>query len=268
MTVKTLLLGSLERAGLLNPAYRAYEAAKSLRAQRETHREDGVPLPPSRLRREVAGTPDPAWFLESGRRTAETIVAACVRAGVTIEAGTRVLDFGCGCGRVARHWRELADGLDLSGTDYNERLAAWCAQNLDLGSFTGNRLAPPLAHRRASFDVVYAVSVFTHLPEDLQLAWLGELARVLRPGGLLLLTTHGDAYLERLTADERRRFRSGELVVRWESVAGTNLCTTFHPEAYVKTRLARGFDLLELLPEGATGTPRQDLIVLRRTEQP
>jgi hypothetical protein len=82
---------------------------------------------------------------------------------------------------------------------------------------------------------------------------------------LLLLTTHGASYLERLTTEERKRYDAGDVVVRWAAVAGTNLCTTFHPETYVRERLAPELALLEFTPEGgAVGSPRQDLVVFRR----
>jgi hypothetical protein len=78
-----------------------------------------------------------------------------------------------------------------------------------------------------------------------------------------VLTTHGDRYLDRFSDEERARFEAGELVVRRPSAAGTNLCTAFHPERYLRQVLADGFELLELRPGGATGTPTQDLAVLR-----
>jgi hypothetical protein len=111
---------------------------------------------------------------------------------------------------------------------------------------------------------VYALSVFTHLTEELQTAWRDELRRVLRPGGRLLVTTHGRAYLPRLESDERLRFERGELVVRWADLAGSNLCSAYHPERYVRETLAHGFDLSTIEPEGARGNPTQDLVVLRR----
>src|SRR5262249_27140661 len=153
--------------------------------------------------------------------------------------------------------------VDRVGTDLNPAAVRWCRTNLAFASFEENGLAPPLPFEDGRFELVYALSVFTHLPEELQLAWMKELRRVLRPGGWLLLSTHGDAYRERLDADERVRFRAGDLVVRWEQVAGTNLCSAFHPESYVRTHLANGLDVVEFSPQGAVGNPHQDLTVLR-----
>lgn len=261
------LLQGLERVGVLAPAYRLYERARALRGRNGRAESDGLPLPPARLRLVVAGTTDASWFLESGRTTAETIRAAASRHGVDLNEIERLLDFGCGCGRVTRHWRNL--GAAVHGSDYNADLVDWCRRNLAFATFTTNRLAPPLPLASATVDVAHAVSVLTHLPEDLQHAWLAELRRVLRPGGLLIVTTHGDRYLDRLDDEERDSYERGELVVRWESVAGTNLCTAFHPERYVREKLVGDeFELLEFVPSGAVGTPDQDLVVLRRTERP
>jgi hypothetical protein len=94
---------------------------------------------------------------------------------------------------------------------------------------------------------------------------MDELHRVARPGGFVVLTTHGERYLERLDDDERRRFKAGELVVRWGEVPGTNLCTTFHPPSWVRERLLpHGFEEVAFLPEGAAGNPYQDLFLLHR----
>jgi hypothetical protein len=102
------------------------------------------------------------------------------------------------------------------------------------------------------------------LTQDLQLAWRDELRRVLRPAGRLLLTTHGRAYLPRLDHSERGRFERGELVVRWQDVPGTNLCSAYHPEEYLRETFGRGFAFLELEPEGARGNPTQDLVLLQK----
>ena len=53
-------------------------------------------------------------------------------------------------------------------------------------------------------------------------------------------------------------------VVRWEKAAGLNLCQAFHPLAFVRDRLADGWEFVEHVPRGALGNPEQDLVVLRR----
>jgi SAM-dependent methyltransferase len=263
--MKRLLLRALDRVSLLKPTYRAYELLRSARADREDRvGPDGLPLPPARLRTVVAGTPGLAWFLESGRQQASIIRDAAARHSRVLEDVERMLDFGCGCGRVIRHWSGL-DGPEIHGSDFNRRLVDWCRSNLRFAQFSVNGLRPPLLHEGNAFGVVYAVSVFTHLSRELEREWIDELSRILEPGGLLLLTTHGEEYVDRLRADERRAYEDGEVVVRWPRVAGTNLCTTFHPEAYVRARLAPGLDLLEFTPgAGTVGSRRQDLAVFRK----
>jgi SAM-dependent methyltransferase len=263
--VKRGLLRTISRLHLLLPVYRVYEAVRAVRFGRGPSEGEagGLPVPPRRLLITVAGNPDPAWFLESGRQTAGAIRGALERRGVAIEQVGAMLDFGCGCGRVVRHWADLPR-TRLVGSDYNARLVAWCRANLPHAHFDRNELAPPTRYDHGEFDVVYALSVFTHLPQELQHRWLDEFARVLRPGGHLLLTLHGDPYLERLTADEQAAFRRGELVVRWAEVAGSNLCTAFHPRTWIASHLRAPLDLVEQVDEGAVGMPRQDLYVFQR----
>ena len=255
--MKRRILRLLQRIGLIGPAFRTYERLVALGPQRVTPT-DGVPLPPRRLMVRVAGNADADWFLRSGRAGYDAIAAH-----VSLDEIASVLDFGCGCGRVTRYFRKHEG--EVAGSDVNRDAVAWCRANLPFGTFEMNGLAPPLAFDDASFDLVYALSVFTHLTADLQLAWRDELRRVLRPGGRLLVTTHGRSYLPRLDDDERSRFARGELVVRWGEVAGSNLCSAYHPEPYLLDTFADGFTFLELEAEGARGNPTQDLVLLQKT---
>ena len=264
--MKHRLLRLLARVRLLGPVYRGYERVRAAQLPRQPDRvpADGLAVPPPHLITRVTGTPDVAWFLESGRLAAAAIREAVERAGTRVEALESILDFGCGCGRVVRNWSSLK-GTHVAGSDLSGAAIDWCREHLPFARFETNELAPPLAFTSDSFDLVYALSVFTHLPEALQLDWMDELSRVVRPERFLLLTTHGERYVERLNDEERGRFAAGELVVRWAEVAGTNLCTTFHPASWVRERLiTRGFEELAFVPEGASGNPHQDLYLLRR----
>jgi SAM-dependent methyltransferase len=260
---RQLFLRSLERARLLRPLFRLRERLTTVRtAGRGPRNSDGLPLPPPHLRTLTAGTADSGWFLESGQAAAETIRQAAGRHGADLDSIERMLDFGCGCGRVLRHWQHLA-GVEIHAAEPDDRLAEWCTRNLPFASVSRSSALPPLSHETAAFHLVYAVSVFTHLTERAQLLWMGELARVIRPGGLLLLTVHGDRYRDRLAAAERMAYDQGRLVVRHASGAGTNLCCAFHPARFLREHLAAGFELLEHTTGGfERGAPEQDLVVL------
>lgn len=260
--MKTTVLRSLARLRLLRPTYRGYERVRALGGTDGAGSDQALPVPPAKLRIRVAGTGDLDWFLEGGRLAEEALRESLVRAGTRLEDMGRVVDFGCGCGRVTRRLAALP--AEVRGSDFDGDAVDWCRENLTFATFTQNGLEPPLSFQDEAVDLVYAFSVLTHLPVPVQHAWMEELTRILHPGGYLLVSTHGEAYLERLGPDEREAFQRGEVVVRFEEVAGTNLCTAFHPPAYVRDDLGAALELVDEVPEGAKGNPHQDLFLFRK----
>jgi SAM-dependent methyltransferase len=231
---------------------------------------DGLPLPPPQLRFLVSGRSDTdgADFLSVGRGCAAGVLGSLQRASVSLESLRAVLDFGCGCGRVIRHLAPLS-GARFYGTDYNLRLVLWCRRNLPFAHFGLNGVRPPLPYPDRSFDFIYAFSVFTHLPEDLQRAWLFELGRVLAPGGHLLITTHGEAYVRfHLGEADRARFAAGEMVVYNPDVAGRNECNVFQPPSYLGDHLPNDLETVAFVPGTVLDQTRviveQDIHMLRR----
>ena len=129
------------------------------------------------------------------------------------------------------------------------------------------------------FAVVYACSVFSHLPEDLHLHWLAELRRVLEPRGVLIAST-----LSRRTIAKIAVVRaSGEYQAPWQrqlAEAFPETATadvdagrfvfgphprpeygqTIIPRAYVETEWSRWFDVIAFRDEGYP----QAIIVARR----
>lgn len=252
-------LHGLRLAGL---AFRAYErlAATQLRGEKEMPT-DGLAVPPPHLRVLVAGGRSQRAFLSSGAQAAASIRAIVDASGQHLTELDAVLDFGVGCGRIARHWP--SDGPAWHGSDHDERLVAWCQGNLAHLQVTRNGVAPPTGYGDASFDLVYAISVFTHLDEELQHRWLAEMQRLLRPGGRLIFTTHGDAFRGRLRRHEAQRYERDELVVRFAAEQGSNLCSAFHPRGWVTQCLGRSLGSIEFIAAGAPGLGRQDIWIAR-----
>jgi SAM-dependent methyltransferase len=269
-TLRPAVKAVLHTTGLLSPARRLRDGAHALVWIRHNRRflatggNDGLPMPPARLRQLTTASPSVEWFVESGRAGAESIRALLEDNAVRLPTPGRLLDFGCGCGRVLRHW--AATGMTVHGCDYNADLIGWCRHHLRFASFETNDLAPPLPYPDDTFDLVYALSVFTHLPEPLQDQWIGEMARVLVAGGHLIVSTHGEAYRDTLTPPELGRYDAGELVVRNQAEPGSNRCGTFCSPEYVRHRFAPRFIVTEHRPRGARGNPPQDLVLLSATE--
>jgi SAM-dependent methyltransferase len=252
------LLDRLDALHLARPAVRAYElalAARSAVSPREAPLATDVPLPPTRLRVQVGPLhADPDFFLRSGEDDAGLIRVLLEKHGSTVEGLGAVLDFGCGCGRVLRHWSSLP-GTRVYGCDINPKMVEWCKRNLRFAEVALTNLSPPLPYESESLGLVYAFSVFTHLSEGLQHAWIDECFRVLEPGAYLLLSTLGEHYvsLDRLTESERRSFSDGNLVVLYEGSPGTSLCSAYHPLEYVSARLAPEYEHVDSLPAADDG---------------
>ena len=106
-------------------------------------------------------------------------------------ASSNVLDWGCGHGRVIRHFADQQRVAEAWGVDIDPENIAWLQENVASVRAATVPLLPPSDLPDDHFDLVYGISVMTHLTWDVQEAWLRELKRITRPGGLVLLTFAG-----------------------------------------------------------------------------
>jgi SAM-dependent methyltransferase len=261
------VLDVFDRIGLARPAVRAYELALAARPAlfgKDAREVDGLPLPPARLRAQVGPLhADATFFLESGKHNASLIRDLLRESGTSIDDIGSLLDWGCGCGRLLRHWANLT-GTSVFGCDIDQRMVGWCNENLPFAEVALNELSPPLPYAESTFDLAYAFSVMTHLSEELQHSWMHECTRVLKPGGYLLISTLGEFYAtrNRLTDEERRSFDDGNVVVLYERSAGSSLCSAYHPPEYVRRELASDLDYVAFRPAADDG--RHDIHLLRK----
>ncbi len=208
-----------------------------------------VPLPPARLRGRVGINSSRTHFLEVGSRAADDIVTFL--AGLDLNAYPRWLDFGCGAGRVARHLVQREFVRRMTGIDIDRAAIRWSARHLP-GEYTRIRSTPPTFLGPGTFDAICAVSVFTHFDEATQNAWLAELRRLLRPGGIFIASTQApDLTFNRpdLTLHDHQHLQERGFVFRI-GIGPFNEDSAFHSAAYLRREWSRYFDLLTFKPAG------------------
>ena len=229
------------------------------------HYVNGLPVPPAMLRFRVGETASVETFFAVGNNTARIIQAALETTGKPIENLNSILDFGCGCGRTLMWLAKSIPGKEFYGTDVDGSSIRWCRTNLPFATFSNNAPLPPTAYQDATFDLVYAVSVLTHLNEDYQLTWLAELHRILKPGGRLLLSVHGKHCWHGLSQDDLQILEERGFLFKTSSKLHGLLPdwyhTAYHSREYVMRRFSSSFSVLTYME---AGLGCQDLVVLER----
>ena len=228
---------------------------------------DGYPIPPEELVDLVIGTRELSWYQFGGMFMQQAFGTLLRRHGTPFEHHPTILDFGCGSGRIMRWLAALTGRCEIWGSDYNPVLIDWCRQNMsELARFTVNSSDPPLPFEDGKFSLVYSYSVFTHFSAERQEPWFAEMARVLKPGGQLLMTVHGMrcAHRMQLSAENLAELEQKGMLVFWAERSGENICTAYHSERFMRSLDRFGLELLDYLPGGARDASEQDLALYRK----
>ncbi len=152
-------------------------------------------LPPSHLLLRISGNPSAKDFISSFDDLKYTVKNYLQKAGFDFHQFENILDFGCGVGRYLMAFEtELLPNQKLFGCDVFAECAEWCQENIKFATVKHNNIQPPLPFENNQFDLINAISVFTHLSLDLQHFWAWDIYRVLRPGGILFMTLHGPQF--------------------------------------------------------------------------
>ncbi len=183
----------------------------------------------------------------------------------------RILDWGCGHGRVIRHFMEIGPSVDLHGVDIDAENATWADSKLKKVTTIHGPLMPPLPYDADMFNMIFGISVMTHLSANVQKAWLQELRRITAPGGLVFLTFSGDtdvAFTSRMLSQQYidhyvnngrgHDLPSGDLIGKIEDASYYKNVKVSAPS--VRSLCASYFEVLDVL-ECMFGY--QDLAVLR-----
>lgn len=217
----------------------------------------------------VIGTPDENAFRWGGATIVSRFAHLLTeRYGRPLSSFESILDWGCGAGRLTRYL--LAYGVPVTGVDIDPDNTRLCRETLPDAEFLQVDLLPPTVLAAASFDLVLGLSVLPHLAEPVQDAWLAELRRITRAGGLLLLSVQGLAQmaLYRTPASQkleahRKGFHDIGGNVQLDAVIDdlTYYRDVLHSPDYILSHWGQYFDVLDII-EGIAGN--QDVVVLRR----
>lgn len=264
--IKALISGILRRLGLIYSTDRLRYRLEKLRNSAENKRfrceHPEVALPPDYLIYESFQLNYRKYYSDSFN-TAKGLVEQFSK-HIDIN-NISLLDWGCGPGRIIRHMPGLLPSSSFSATDYNADSIEWCRKNIPQVAFNLNTLEARLPYFDNTFDVIYGISIFTHLSEKLHYEWYNELHRVLKPGGILYVTCQGDNFLSKLNPAETKQYLEGKLVVRGNVKEGHRTYSAFHPPAFMKQLFSNAdiAEQIETRPQKGSYPP-QDIWIVRK----
>ena len=162
-----------------------------------------APFPPEDLVNSVrgGGSKGSSFERDFAKHGVDIMEALSKASPVPLADFEHILDFGCGCGRLARMFKGYPG--QITGCDVNPEHIRWMRENLSFMTTVRTGFSPPLPFPDDTFDAVISISVFTHFTETTQDEFLKELRRITRPDGYALVTVHGSRALERAKTEDR-----------------------------------------------------------------
>lgn len=232
--------------------------------------EGTFPVPPPLLRMGYRADSAKA-YLDGAAETHAFLQEVLTTNGVVIDETSAVLDWGCATGRLLRQYRAEAEaGGTFWGADQDENCVLWAKEFLSPPfNFVTCTAYPHLPFEDNSFDLVYAISVFTHI-EHLTDAWLMELRRVLKPGGHLMVSVHTEGSVERIATDFWPPWLPRETAVEELAKHDFSVVTSgawdftfpFFKEEYVRKEWGRYYDVVAI--ESAQIDFAQTVVLMRK----
>lgn len=179
----------------------------------------------------------------------------------------QVLEWGCGVSRVIRHLPAfLEEGSGIFACDINEKMIEWCKNNIENVRFETIPYQPPTNYHDAQFDLIYALSVFTHIERELQENWIQEMGRIIKPKGIFLFTTHGSHYFNKLPPSSLKQlWKEGAYTDSYHK-KGHRMMSTYNTSEGFRELIEKKFSILEYYAgtEHVEKAGGQDLWIVQR----
>ncbi|MBX7043053.1 MAG: class I SAM-dependent methyltransferase [Ignavibacteria bacterium] len=150
--------------------------------------EYGLPVPPKELW--LGYGRNSKEYLYSGKDQVKKMTDILLECNFEAKSAGRILELGCGAGRMLRWLHPMASDNEIYGVDISAEHIFWANRNLKPPfSFATTTIVPHLPFEDNFFGLIFAGSVFTHIDDQVE-TWLFELARCLKPGGKFYVTIH------------------------------------------------------------------------------
>jgi SAM-dependent methyltransferase len=216
-------------------------------------------------------TPESAvqYYLSDGAKSAQQLkdLIAQYVPSADSEGRYSLLEFACGYGMVSRHVTSVLGNVDLTCCDIHDNAINFIRERLGEHAVLSAHVPEDVVFND-SFDVVFALSFFSHMPNSTFARWLATLFSAVKPGGILLFTTHGLISAERqgVTIPENGFWFRSES--EQKDLEASEYGTTLTTQSYVVDQLATlaGASLTDF--RSGLWWGHQDLYVVTRTHDP
>lgn len=153
-------------------------------------------LPPDELQAQFTGRSHRLAFEQAAAAVSLFLSEARSLGLDTARPGFRLMDMGCGWGRITQTFLRDFEPDQIIGVDVMDKAIEACRSTGLPCEVRKIPHFPPLEFETGSFDLIVAFSVFSHLSEPAHLAWVRELSRLLRPGGVAAVTTRPRSFIK------------------------------------------------------------------------
>jgi len=174
-----------------------------------------------------------------------------------------ILDFASGYGRVARYAKHVLPQTDWIACDIHPQAVEFVTERLGIRSILSTLQPEALAFTQR-FDVVFALSFFSHTPNKVFGPWLRRLMSAVEPGGILIFTTHGAVSARNMSVEFDREgfyWNTGTDQLDLDSSNYGTSCVTM---SYVHRALEKLHDAELIRYQQAFWWGHQDLYIVRR----
>ncbi|MDA9145668.1 class I SAM-dependent methyltransferase [Candidatus Pelagibacter sp.] len=149
------------------------------------------PVPPNSSMRKTTASGNIFTYYNSGSSYLP-IATMAEKYGLNLrEKNLNILDFGCGVGRLLLHFTRVYKSNKYFACDVDDTSISFLLKNYPNVDSHTNNYSPPIKYEDSKFDMIYALSIFSHLDISDQALWLKELSRITKSGGYLFLTIEG-----------------------------------------------------------------------------